>query len=65
MFLVVEDQDTTSSRLNPLLVFISIGHGLKAHSMSHESVRSWTHAPKTEMEEKYANNFCHSFQKQR
>ena len=34
MFLVVDDQDSTRSRLNPSIMFISKGHGLKTHGMS-------------------------------
>ena len=33
MFLVDEEQDSTCSRLNPSLLFISKGHGLKAYGM--------------------------------
>ena len=35
MFLVVEEQDSTCLRFNPPLLFISKGHGLKAHGMSY------------------------------
>ena len=35
MFLVVEEQDSTCSRLNPLLLFISKRHGLKARDISY------------------------------
>ena len=34
MFLLVEEEDSTCSRLNPALLFIPKGHGLKAHDMS-------------------------------
>ena len=33
MFLVVEEQDSTYSCLNPPLLFIFKGHGLKAHNI--------------------------------
>ena len=35
MFLVVEEQDSTCSRLNPSLLFISKGRDLKAQGMSY------------------------------
>ena len=35
MFLAVEEQDSTCSRLNPLLLFISKRHGLKARDISY------------------------------
>ena len=34
LFLVVEEQDSTSSRINPLLLFIFKAHGLKAQTIS-------------------------------
>ena len=34
MFLVVEGEDSSCSRLNPPLLFISKGHGLTAHIIS-------------------------------
>ena len=33
MFLIVPEQDCTCSSSNPPLLFISKGHGLKAHSI--------------------------------
>ena len=35
MFLVVEEEDSRCSRFNPPLLFISEGHGLKAHGISY------------------------------
>ena len=35
MFLVVEEEDSRCSSFNPLLLFISKGHGLKAHGISY------------------------------
>ena len=35
MFLVDEGQDSTCPRFNLLLLFISKGHGLKAHNISY------------------------------
>ena len=35
MVLVAEEKDPRSSCFNPLLLFISRGHGLKAHSISY------------------------------
>ena len=35
MFLVVEEQDSTCSRLNPSLLFISKGRDLKAKGTRH------------------------------
>ena len=37
MLLVVEEQNSTCSRLHPPLLFISKAHGLKAHGMSQAS----------------------------
>ena len=34
MFLLVEEEDSTCSRLNPALLFIPKGHSLKARNMS-------------------------------
>ena len=34
MFLLVKEEDSTCFRLNPALLFIPKGHGLKAHDMS-------------------------------
>ena len=33
MFLVAEEQNSTCSRFNPPLLFISKGHGLETHSI--------------------------------
>ena len=35
MFLVAEEENSRCSRFNPPLLFISKGHGLKAHGISH------------------------------
>ena len=35
MFLVAEEKNSRCSRFNPPLLFISKGHGLKAHGISH------------------------------
>ena len=35
MFLVAEKKDSRCSRFNPPLLFISKGHGLKAHAISY------------------------------
>ena len=34
MFLVAKDENSRCSRFNPPLLFISEGHGLKAHGIS-------------------------------
>ena len=47
MLVVVEEQDSTCSCLNPVLLFISL---------------SLSHAPEAATEEKYRNNFCQSGQ---
>ena len=35
MFLVAEEENSRCSRFNPPLLFISKGHGLKAHGISY------------------------------
>ena len=62
-FLVVEEHNSTCPTFNPSLLFISKGHGLKAHDISFLKMQHWSHAPKAEVEEKYINNFWHSVQK--
>ena len=48
MFLVAEEEDFRCSRLNPSLMFISKGHGFKAHVF------------KAVIGQKFKNNSCQS-----
>ena len=63
IFLVVDGQHST--RFNPLLLFVSKGHGLKEHGISYKLIQSWSHVFKAAIEEKRENNFCQSVQKMR
>ena len=69
MFLVAEEENCRRSRFSlPLLfnlslVFISKGHGLKAHRISYCQLRSWSHALKAAIGTNLENSFCQSVQK--
>ena len=56
MLLVAEEENSRCSCFNPPLLFISKGHGLKAHGISYILV---TRAP-SGIVEKFENNFCQS-----
>ena len=63
MFLVAKGQNSRFSWFNQLLLFISKGHGLKAHRVVHHYIGSWSHGLKTAFEQIFENSFCQSVQK--
>ena len=42
-YLVVEEHDSTCSRLNTTFLFTSRAHDMKTNEMPYQQVRSWTH----------------------
>ena len=60
LFLVAEEENSRFSRFNLPLLFISKGHGLKAHNISYNYLRSWSHALKVAIGQKFENKYCHS-----
>lgn len=65
MLLGVQDPDSTCSRLNPALLFISKAQDMKAHVMSYQEVRSWSHATWVINYETLTKTLCESITENR